>query len=228
MSPQAHQAWVGQLGTDPATARWGVNIYRNSTLATAEALELCAAAQLFTPRAVIRRRRSGACPGAAWIGTRAAPRQGYTVPSGRTLMHQSTGMEIAHGFIQRRLGGKLWQAQLMPPIPAYVQRSEFGCGFSTKNRSLWPTITRAQRFRDSAPEPAARKGPGKLCPSRPNVRNTSRDRPLPCLHALPISPPQHALTRGQGTVRRRRFLLRHLWPGAGRAARNVGYSSSTG
>jgi hypothetical protein len=228
VSPQANQDWVGQLGTDPATARWGVNIYRNSTLATAEALELCAAAQLFTPRAVIRRRRSGACASAAWIGTRTGSRQDYAVPNGRTLMRPATGMEIAHGFIQRRLGGKLWQAQLMPPIPAYVQRSEFGCGFSTKNRSLWPTITRAQRFRDSAPESAVPQGLGELCPSRSNMRNTNRDRPLPCPHALPISPPLRALTRDQGTARHRRFLPRHLWPGAGRAARNVGYSSSTG
>jgi hypothetical protein len=72
-------------------------------------------------------------------------------------MHQSTGMEIAHGFIQRRLGGKLWQAQLMPPIPAYVQRSEFGCGFSTKNRSLWPTITRAKNFATQHRSPQFRR-----------------------------------------------------------------------
>ena len=60
-------------------------------------------------------------------------------------MHQSTGTKIAHGSIQRRLGGKLWQAQLMPPIPAYLQRSEFGCSSLTKSRNPWPTITRAQR-----------------------------------------------------------------------------------
>ena len=185
MSPQAHQAWVGQLGTDPATARWGVNIYRNSTLATAEALELCAAAQLFTPRAVIRRRRSGACASAAWIGTRAAPSQGYTVPSGRTLMHQSTGTEITHGFIQRRLGGKLWQAQLMPPIRAYLQRSEFGCSFLTKNRSLWPTITRAKNFATQHRSPQlgrarasfARAGP--MCETR-----TASDRYPACTRCL--------------------------------------------
>jgi len=164
VSPQAHQAWVGQLGTDPATARWGVNIYRNSTLATAEALELCAAAQLFTPRAVIRRRRSGACASAAWIGTRAAPSQGYTVPSGRTLMHQSTGTEITHGFIQRRLGGKLWQAQLMPPIRAYLQRSEFGCSFLTKNRNPWPTITRARRTSRLSTGVRSSEGSGRALP----------------------------------------------------------------
>jgi hypothetical protein len=157
VSPQANQDWVGKLGTDPATAGWSVNIYRNSTLATAEALELCAAAQLFTPRAVIRRRRSGACASAAWIGTRTGSRQDYAVPNGRTLMRPATGMEIAHGFIQRRLGGKLWQAQLMPPIPAYVQRSEFGCGFSTKNRSLWPTITRAKNFATQHRSPQFRR-----------------------------------------------------------------------
>jgi len=126
------------LGTDPSTARWSLNLHRNSALAFAKALKLCATAQGFTPRAVIRRRRSGACPSAAWIGTRAGSRQGYAVPSGRTLMHQSTGTVITHGFIQRRLGGKLWQAQLMPPIRACVQRSEFGHSFLTNNRSRGP------------------------------------------------------------------------------------------
>jgi hypothetical protein len=132
------------LGTDPPTARWSVNLHRNSTLAFAKALKLCATAQGFTSRAVIRLRRSGACPGAAWIGTRAGSRQGYAVPSGRNLMHQSTGAEITHGFIQRRLGGKLWQAQLMAPIRAWVQRSEFGHSFSTNNRSRGPR-SRARR-----------------------------------------------------------------------------------
>lgn len=81
-------------------------MHRNSTLAYAKALKLCAAAQGFTPSTGIRRLRHRACPGAAWIGARAGSRQDYAVPNGRTFMRQPTRTVVTHGSIDRRLGGK--------------------------------------------------------------------------------------------------------------------------
>ncbi len=53
-----------RLGTDPPTVRWTVNMHRNSALAYAKALKLCAAAQGFTPGTGIRRLRRRTCLGA--------------------------------------------------------------------------------------------------------------------------------------------------------------------